>query len=164
MTDRIDITIVGIPAPQGSKTRMPNGAMVEGSSKTGRQKLVDWRARVRDEAAKIAGVRGTVDDPVALTIEFRFPPTKSDPHRVLHQTKPDLSKILRATEDALVAGGLLRDDALVQHVTMAKFYAGPGQAPGCDVSIELLGTVAAVARQQRKIDAVEANRLARATA
>lgn len=31
------LRILGVPAPQGSKTRMPNGAMVEAASATGRR-------------------------------------------------------------------------------------------------------------------------------
>ena len=34
----VDLRVIGVPAPQGSKTRMPNGAMVEGGSAAGRAK------------------------------------------------------------------------------------------------------------------------------
>lgn len=32
----ITFRVLGVPAPQGSKTRMPNGAMLEAASQTGR--------------------------------------------------------------------------------------------------------------------------------
>ena len=46
----VRFNVIGVPAPQGSKTRMPNGAMVEGSSATGRAKHRTWRQAVAHEA------------------------------------------------------------------------------------------------------------------
>jgi Holliday junction resolvase RusA-like endonuclease len=64
-----------------------------------------------------------MDGPLAVTIEFRFPLPKSDPHRTRHSTKPDIDKLERATLDALVHGGLIKDDARVFQVFKLKLYA-----------------------------------------
>lgn len=120
-----ELHVVGIPAPQGSKTRMPNGAMVEGSSKTGRAATADWRRAVADAARDWVQCRNAplLDGPLAVTIEFRFPLPKSDAHRTRHTTKPDIDKLERATLDALVAGGLIADDARIWQVVKTKIYA-----------------------------------------
>ena len=49
----VKFNIIGLPAPQGSKTRMPNGAMVEGSSTSGRARLRDWRSTVDRKSTRL---------------------------------------------------------------------------------------------------------------
>lgn len=123
-----ELHVVGIPAPQGSKTAMPNGAVLEGSSKTGRAATAEWRRVVADEARRFVQSHHAppMDGPLAVTIEFRFPLPKSDPHRTRHTTKPDIDKLERATLDALTQGGLIKDDARVWQVVKTKTYARGG--------------------------------------
>lgn len=125
----ITFEVLGVPAPQGSKTRMPNGALVEGSSKTGRTKTKAWRSAVADAARDIAGhddVPAPLDGPLGIDILFRLPMPASRPKRMRaagvgwHTTKPDVSKLLRATEDALTDAGLIRDDARICTVVIDK--------------------------------------------
>lgn len=114
------LRILGVPAPQGSHTRMPNGAMVEASSATGRRKHKDWRAAVKDAAQTALAERGEpYAGAVVVHVEFRLPMPKSRPAAVRAAgwgwapRKPDLDKLCRALGDGLVAGGLLVDDALI---------------------------------------------------
>jgi Holliday junction resolvase RusA-like endonuclease len=123
----IEFEVLGVPAPQGSKTRMPNGAMIEGSSTTGRAKHKSWRAAVSAAARDIAAdLPGPLDGALVLEVEFRMPMPASRPKRLKvarigwHTTKPDLSKILRSTEDALTDAGLIRDDARICTATLSK--------------------------------------------
>jgi hypothetical protein len=56
---------------------------------------------------------------------------------------PDLSKLARATEDALVDAGLLRDDArIVEYLRLAKVFPNEDpealDAPGVRIAIELV--------------------------
>ncbi len=108
--------VLGVPAPQGSKTRMPNGAVVEGSSTTGRAKTRAWRRAVAEVGWDIAEDE-PYDGPLQLSVTFRMPMPASRPKRVQragiwpHAVKPDLDKLLRATVDALTDSGLIRDDA-----------------------------------------------------
>lgn len=120
MSLSVAFTVVGLPAPQGSKTRMPNGCVIEGSSKTGRAKTRAWRESVADAALEQRTKYGQFDGPVALDLVLRFPRPRSRPkkHHGWHVVKPDKDKVLRACLDALVHGGLLRDDALVCRVRL----------------------------------------------
>lgn len=152
------LDVIGIPAPQGSKTRMPNGAMLDGTSTTGRAKLVEWRRAVADagRAELAANPRPPFAGPTAITISFRFPKVKSDPHRFWHATMPDCSKILRATEDALVSAGVLSDDRILCRITVTKRYVNDSELPGCTVELESLEADEEQIRELRKQRAREA--------
>lgn len=110
--------VLGVPAPQGSKTRMPNGAMLDGKSAGARAKHKAWRAAVADMARELAEDEAH-DGQLCLSIVFRFPMPASRPKRVQalgrwpHTVKPDKDKALRSTLDGLTDGGLIRDDARV---------------------------------------------------
>lgn len=150
MSAPITLNVVGLAAPQGSKTKMPNGAMVESASATGRAKLVEWRRAVADAARKATAEHGTVAEPVSLRIFVRLPSPKSDPYRTLHASKPDASKLARAVEDALVHGGLLKDDAMVCSLVVNKEYARPFETPGAQIVIYRRGADEARSRQVLK--------------
>lgn len=127
----INLRIIGLPAPQGSKTRMPNGALVESSSATGRAKFADWRHAVAVEAFKVQQEHGTIDWPyVELTVMFRFPMPKSRSAATKARgsawkpSTPDLDKLVRALGDGLVRGGLLPDDdrILIAHAWKVEVH------------------------------------------
>jgi Holliday junction resolvase RusA-like endonuclease len=122
--------ILGVPAPQGSKTKMPNGGMVEGSSTTGRAKHKAWRQAVASAARDIAESEPH-DGPLQVIIEFRLPMPKSRPAAVRaagkwpHTVKPDKDKLVRSTFDGFVDGGLIADDArLFSHLIEAYEVTG----------------------------------------
>jgi crossover junction endodeoxyribonuclease RusA len=129
------ITIYGTPAPQGSKRFV-------GLSKTGRGILVEssakvkpWREAVlfaaREHGAKIEG-------PVHLWVWFTLAKPKSAPktRRTWPDKKPDLSKLVRSTEDALVDAGTIEDDArIIQCLSMKVF---PGEH---DMALDVPGAV-----------------------
>lgn len=151
MTDQFSVRfdVVGLPAPQGSKSafvRNGRAVMAEGGSSTGRAKHKAWRIAVA-EAARIARDYGHhYTGPTALTVAFRFPRPKSRPksHHGWHTVKPDKDKVLRATLDGLVDGGLLRDDAQVCLISIsatevtewtgASIYLRPTLTPLEDVA------------------------------
>lgn len=121
-----EFNILGIPTPQGSKTRMPNGAMIEGSSTSGRLKHKSWRAAVAEAAQEAAEARRSsihgfapLDGPLWLVVTFRFPMPASrnkatrEAGRAPKTTAPDLDKLVRALGDGLTQGGLIRDDARI---------------------------------------------------
>ena len=124
--NHVAFEILGLPASQGSKTRMPNGAMLEGGSKVGREKQKAWRHSVSATARDIAAdLDEPMDGPLDLSIKFRFPMPKSRPARARerglwpHMVKPDIDKVLRCTLDGLTDGGLIRDDARIFRVCMS---------------------------------------------
>jgi Holliday junction resolvase RusA-like endonuclease len=111
--------VVGLPAPQGSKTRMPNGAMVEGGSTSGRLALKDWRTACADAARVQASIHGGIATPVKVIVSFRFPMPKSRTKAeraggwLWKVGKPDLDKLCRALGDSLVHGGLITRDEII---------------------------------------------------
>jgi Holliday junction resolvase RusA-like endonuclease len=141
--------VAGVPAPQGSKSF--KGTFKDKQGRT--------RARMVESSAKVAPWRSAVtyaviaakgdlyfDCAVRLSLEFVMPRTKAmdaprrkpkpTPH---HISTPDLSKLIRCTEDAITDAGLWRDDSRVNEFgAVAKRYAEPGEPTGCLIIIEAL--------------------------
>jgi len=136
----LSIRVYGHPAPQGSKRALRNAA-------SGRIQLVEsskavkpWRADVK-QAALDAGAadQPPYDGPVQAVMAFTFarpkshylPANKSRPEPVLRPDapphphgKPDLSKLLRSTEDALTGLVWTDDSRIVAYVYAGKVWAG----------------------------------------
>lgn len=115
--------VMGLPAPQGSKTWMPKQrVMVE----SGRKRLTPWRDAVVEAANKVVDEAGPWDEPVRVTATFRLPMPKSRPKYVQRlqvwpsAVKPDLDKLVRSLLDGMVQGGLLRDDSIVCELVARK--------------------------------------------
>ncbi len=110
-------SVLGSPAPQGSKRHVGHGVMVESS-----KKVLPWR-----EAVKAAAPSGPLlDGPIAVCLVFTVSRPKSA-RRAEHAPyrTPDLSKLARSTEDAVTDAGLWADDARVsQYVRLAKVWPG----------------------------------------
>lgn len=130
MPPTLEFSVRGIPAPQGSKRHVGRGIMVESS-----KKVRPWRDAVRAEAVA-AWDSVPLDEPVRVHMVFTFLRPASHyrtgknagivrdtaPHAP--QGAPDLSKLIRSTEDALTEAGVWRDDARVVEVSAWKVYAG----------------------------------------
>jgi Holliday junction resolvase RusA-like endonuclease len=160
----ITITAVGLPAPQGSKSHVGNGVMIESS-----KKVKPWRQDVKHAALDIAEARDwvTLDGPLAVSMVFTFARPKSHYRtgRNAHLLRdaapsrphgmPDLSKIVRSTEDALT-GVVWKDDArVVEYVRLGKWYAGTRApdvlaVPGCVIRVWPLEALAGVQRPDRE--------------
>lgn len=117
----VDLRVLGVPAPQGSKTRMPNGAMVEGTSAVGRAKHRAWRTAVAEAA--VGKVDEPLDGPLQLVAEFLLPRPASRKRDVWADRKPDLDKLIRNTVDGLTDAGLIRDDARIVYLSASKRLA-----------------------------------------
>lgn len=140
------ITVVGTPAPQGSKSykgRSKSGKaiMVESSKKVG-----PWRETVVYAARQEMDTLGDwalITDPVLLKVTFslRRPTSHYRTGRNSHLLResapsrpakyPDVSKLVRATEDALTTAGVYADDALIVDLNASKVFAGSPE--GLDV-------------------------------
>ena len=130
IADHVDLRILGVPAPQGSKTAVNVGGrarVIEGSSASGREKHRAWRTAVAEAAAHaMASREAPFDGPLQMVVEFRLPRPASA-RKAAHwaDRKPDLDKILRSTLDGLTDGGLIADDARVCYVSASKQLADP---------------------------------------
>lgn len=160
----ITLRVVGLPAPQGSKVRMPNGVMLDGTSKTGRANLAAWRDAVRAacRARLDAHPAAPLDEPLHVAIHFTMPAPASDPHRLWHTGAPDLDKLVRGVFDSLKHGGLIRDDAIVCSLVTSKAYVQGDQPIGCEISIDPRGWQQAEHREQSKQRVADARRAAKA--
>lgn len=145
----IEIRVVGIPAPGGSKRGFVN-------PRTGRVVIVEdakrnktWRESVAQAA--LAAYRGdALIGPVGVEVVFLMPRPKGHygsgrnagtlkrTAPCYHVTKPDATKLWRSTEDALT-GLVWRDDAQVATQRVFKKYAN--KAPGAIIRIFPLPTL-----------------------
>lgn len=167
MSGPIVLDVVGVPQPQGSKTGFVRGGrvvMTEGRRPEARDRFKDWRGAITGAARDwlAAHPQPPIDEPVRVTVEFRFDTVISDRFRTLHTTRPDLDKLTRTVLDALVAGGLLRDDSLVCTLEVSKRHVRPeGENTGCTVRVDRLGPLEAATRERLKAEAAEQRRRAR---
>lgn len=135
----LQITVIGTPAAQGSKrflgVKGGKGIMVESSKavKPWRQAVV-YAAREAiistfPPGGQWGGQRQACIGPVGLEVIFTVLKPKSAPkrRRSYPDRKPDLSKLVRATEDALTDAGAWEDDARVIDLRAMKVF--PGEHP-----------------------------------
>jgi Holliday junction resolvase RusA-like endonuclease len=135
--------VLGVPAPQGSKTAWmnPRTGKAQMSEASG-PRLKSWRAAVTEEAAARRAVLGrALDGPITLSITFRFPMPAGRPAALRHrgyarkQSAPDLDKLLRGVLDALTSSGLIADDARVCELHGRKVEVGAGQWTGAELLV-----------------------------
>jgi crossover junction endodeoxyribonuclease RusA len=133
VTAQLVVVVHGVPAPQGSKTRLAHGGMVESSAK-----VAPWRAVVTQAAAAAMPVDWAPrrDTPMSLYATFTMARPAShyrsgrnaellrDNAPQYPATRPDLDKLIRSTFDALTDAGALVEDSRVVHVVAVKVYPG----------------------------------------
>ena len=147
----------GKPEPQGSMKGFVVADKRTGKSRailtSDNTKLKPWRWSVTyaaTEAMARAGLSGQLfDGAVSLSVEFVMPAPQWVQAKHRRQrfppcvTKPDLSKLVRALEDALT-GIVFKDDALVVRFGhMGKRYAVGAEEPGAHVHVTVDDTVSA---------------------
>ena len=152
MAEPVTITVCGTPAPQGSKRAF--AVRGKGGVPTGRVAVIEsshdrvksWRQAVID-AAEAASACTFLRGPLEMHITFWLARPKShyrtgrNAHLLRdsappHPAKPpDLSKLVRATEDALTACGLWADDAQVIICDAVKQWCERDQAPGAFIAV-----------------------------
>ena len=137
----LEIVVIGDPGPQGSKSfkgmRGKHAIMVESS-----KKVKPWREAVKFAAIEAMGGAGLgVPGPVAVEVVFTMRKPKSAPkrRRTWPDRTPDLSKLIRSTEDALTQAGAWEDDARVIQCLASKVFPGEGEGslpvPGARIQI-----------------------------
>jgi crossover junction endodeoxyribonuclease RusA len=139
------IVVYGSPAPQGSKkfvglAKSGRGILAESS-----KKVRPWRQDVKAAALLVRGDAPPIDAAVRVRMVFTMPKPASAPKRkrIYPMRMPDLSKLVRSTEDALTEAGIWRDDArVVEYSRLAKVFPGEDpeslDAPGVRIEVELL--------------------------
>lgn len=133
----LDIRVYGAPAPQGSKNAFRNQHTGKIQQVEASKKVKPWREAVTAAAlATGAGDRPPYDGPVIASMVFTFQRPKShyrtgrnahllrDAAPARPAGKPDLSKLIRSTEDALTHVVLKDDSRIVEFGRAAKVWAG----------------------------------------
>ncbi|MEW2250450.1 RusA family crossover junction endodeoxyribonuclease [Streptomyces sp. NPDC006975] len=145
----LQLTVYGTPGPQGSKNRNAAGALYESSAK-----VKPWRDAVKSAALDALhhdDAWRPLDGPVLLDLVFSLRRPKghygsgrnagqlkpSAPYYPI--SKPDLDKLVRATQDALKDAGVLADDSCVTDVRTAKRFVLTGddtlRTPGAVIRV-----------------------------
>lgn len=126
------IFVPGRPAPQGSKRHVGGGRMIESS-----KHVAVWREDVRAACMTVWQGRPPLDGPIVLHVEFvRKRPASAPKSRTpAASTMPDLSKLVRSTEDAITSAGVWVDDARVVQLVASKRVAEIGEIPGAHIRI-----------------------------
>ena len=165
----IEITVLGVPAPQGSKRGFAikskgaytgKVAQVESSAK-----VKPWRMAVKYAALEeIRNDYAATDDwhpltgAVVLDVTFRLPRPKGhygtgrnastlkDSAPWFPAGRPDLDKLLRSTFDALGEAGVWGDDAQVVEMHGVKHYANDYSPVGATIRVRsMANTITAAA-------------------
>lgn len=141
--DALTFTVLGRPAPQGSKRAIPvnGGVRLLESSKRLKPYRDSVAGAAREALDEHADPAAFYEAPVRLSVTFLFARPKSHlrtaaayagqpvpraPARPVSRQTGDVEKLVRAVNDALVAGGAIRDDSQVVQLIACKRYAAPG--------------------------------------
>jgi len=122
--------VLGTPAPQAGMRSVRTARGVRRITEGG-VNLPTWRQAIAVEAAVAAVAAGCQEGALGLDLTFRFRCPASSrlkwekeaadtPQGLPMIVRPDLDKLERAVSDALVEGGLIRDDALICSVVKRK--------------------------------------------
>ncbi len=134
----LSFTVYGDPVPQGSmRAFVVKGKPVVTDGAGAR--LRTWRSEVVSAArAEIDGqgpLAGALE--VQMTFRLRRPKKPKDQRPIV---RPDLSKLVRAVEDALVDAGVMGDDSQIVHEDVWKVYAEGPVTPRISVIVKEMET------------------------
>ncbi len=137
----MNICVIGVPLPQGSKSARvipgknggkPRAIMTEGFG-TKPVSVAAWRHAIAQGARDWCAANGMpapIDEAVIISVTFFLPRPASIPKsRLLPSKKPDLDKLMRAVGDAL-KGIAYTEDSRITDSRQRKRYAvnGPPRA------------------------------------
>lgn len=136
----IQFTVLGTPAPKGSRRAVINkwtgkAMTIPGGSKQNERNLKSWDVAVREAAREATGFAAAppfVNLPLVVTVVFRMRRPASHWGKNGDLTaravtarplvKPDIDKLLRATLDPMI-GIVFDDDARIVALQVHKVYA-----------------------------------------
>lgn len=138
----IEFFVPGQPQPGGSKKAFYNAKLHRSMIVDANPKAKGWQSDVRF-AASATHKGEPIHKPLSLTVVFHMPRPKyhfkkngelRDDAPYFHTIKPDATKLLRSTEDALT-GIVWADDSQVAEQVVRKIYS---MTPGAHISVEPL--------------------------
>ena len=140
----VTVNVIGMPIPQGS---MVSNGFKRGMRHSNGEVLMPWRAQVAKQVLDALPQEWDRMAPVSLSAVFRFPRPQSHygtgrnagslrssaPGE--HIVKPDLDKALRAINDSLEAGGIVKGDQQVCSINATKRYCIEDEPPGVLITL-----------------------------
>ena len=149
----VSFTVLGTPAPQGSKRAFVGKSGRAHVIESSHDRVKSWRQAVIDAVQPEHRAFRFTGLPVEVGMIFHLKRPKSHfrTGRNAHLLRgdapvypsgtPDLSKLARATEDALSDAGVWADDAqVVRYSALAKYWCSdadlPALLPGAIISIK----------------------------
>jgi Holliday junction resolvase RusA-like endonuclease len=138
----LQLVVHGFAQPAGSKRQVRNPRTGATYVIDANPQVAEWKRHVRDRALEAMGrdELSTLTGPVRLEVEVYTPRPKSHygagrnatrllpSARAWPTVKPDLTKLLRAIEDALTQASVWIDDTQVVIQTASKRYGTPARA------------------------------------
>lgn len=146
MGETIEIRVIGMPGPQGSKKLVGRDGKGRGILVESSKKVKPWREAVKWAAHEYflrdhPGDETTLYGPVSVEMIFTWPKPASAPKRrvTFPDRNPDIDKLCRSTLDALTQSGVIEDDARVIRLVASKVYPNEGKdalpVPGAVIRI-----------------------------
>lgn len=144
----LSFTVLGVAAPQGSLRAFVSKRTGRAFVTQANKRTMPWRQEVAAralQAPRVAGEEWPTREAVALWAVFYLPrPNGHYGKKGLRPSapkypakKPDLSKLVRAAEDAL-SGIAYDDDARIVRHRIEKLYCDDFRPPRAEFSIEVL--------------------------
>lgn len=129
--------VLGEPGAKGSRTeRRGPGGVFQGSYEQNYKKVKPWMEAVEAAVGQWATVYGAMNPPYRVRIEFLIARPKKPTYA--WPVKGDLDKFVRATLDAMQAGGLIEDDKHVVEIETSKAWVtGDSGANICVWSVDV---------------------------
>jgi Holliday junction resolvase RusA-like endonuclease len=137
------LTVIGMPATQGSKRGFPirrkNGKLGVAIVESSGEKHKTWRSTVVDAYREWANANGgmldhLINGPVIAVMTFYLPRPKTAPkHRLFPDKKPDALKLGRAVEDSLSRLAYI-DDGMIVDILVRKRFA-IDRPPGVEITL-----------------------------
>lgn len=129
----VRVVVNGIPKPKGSLRHIGRGRLVEQVKGSG-----TWRDRIAWAAREQHGGE-PITVAVVVDFEVRVEPPKSAPKRrgtlPITRSSGDLDKHARNICDALVDGGVIKDDSCVVDLRGRKRHCLLGETPGAVIEV-----------------------------
>lgn len=140
MTGRYQLVVYGKPEPGGSKRHVGGGRIIDANPN-----VAGWKHLVGYEALAQRNGRPMLEGPLKLTLLFfvRRPKSHYGSNGLLPSaptfptTRPDVTKLTRAVEDAMT-GVLYHDDAQIVQQAVKRRYAQRDQPACAHIQVETL--------------------------
>lgn len=134
----LELRILGIPAPQGSKKAYVVGGRARLTEAAG-AKHTTWRTDVVEQTrTQLPDGWESHERPVGVELVFYQAPPKSLPRHARAfppDRGADIDKLARSTLDALTIAGVWDDDKRVTDLRARKRWAIDGPLPGCRIRV-----------------------------